>query len=792
MTRRPLVALAVGFALGCALPFEAAPPATRVAGVAATLLALSPPLAPAGFVCAGWVASSSARAPPSALQGRAAVTAIHGDQSKAGGSAASILLDGRVASVPERLEDRVRFVLRERGGLLILATAPNLPWPLALGDRLRMAAQLRSPEGQRNPGGRDRAAELAARGIALEARATSPPVRIAPPSPLAALEEGRARFAEAATRELSPRQAGLVRAIGAGDRGSVDSATSDAFARSGLAHLLSVSGLHLAVIALGAYRVLRWLLARWDRVALRTEPRRVAAAAAIPLTLLYAVATGADVPIVRSALAAALALAGVLLDRETDTLNGVALAAIAVLAVEPGALLDPSFQLSFASVAGLALWSTPLRRALPLPRDTATLARRAREALLSAACASAAATLATAPIVAFHFRRLSLLAVVSNLAGVPIGSALTVVATLAALASALAPPLAAPLLLLCRPLAWLLLFVNDAFAAPSWASVGVGSPGLAGVLLCHAALLAAWRWRGAARALAAAVALVALLAPPPVRHLLAMRRGGLEVTFLSVGQGDATAFLLPDGSAVLVDGGGEAQGHYDPGARDIVPWLRDAGVTHVAAIFLSHPHPDHLLGLPAVAAAFPVEHFFTSGRMGDEAAAAAFARLPQPVPLSPGERFERAGVRFEALSPPRGSEPWSENDASLVLRVSHGQVAFLMTGDVESEGEAALTGGPFAPQLRADVVKVPHHGSASSSGEAFVAAVRPAYAVATVGRDNRFGFPAHEVTARWQTAGARVLRTDEGAVRFLSDGRAVRRAPASAPLDALALARERP
>ena len=781
------------------------------AGIAAALLALSPPLAPLAFAFAGWVAISSARASPSAAHGNGAALAHdrgpvpdNGGGSAAsillsrqwalneeGGSAASIVLEGRVGSVPERLEGRVRFVLRERGGPLLLTTAPSLPCPLALGDHVRMSAFVRTPEGRRNPGGRDRAAELAARGIALVAHATSPPVRTAPPSPLSALEEGRARFAEAAARALPPREAALVRAIGAGDRGAVDPDTSDAFARSGLAHLLSVSGLHLAVIAFGAYRVLRWLLARWDAVALRIEPRRAAAVAVIPLTLLYAVATGADVPIVRSALAAAVAFAGVLLDREPDALNGVALAAIAVLAVDPGALLDASFQLSFTSVAGLSLWSTPLRKALPLPRETGTLAGRLREALLSAVCASAAATLATAPIVAFHFRRLSLLAVFSNLAGVPIGSALTVVAALSALACALAPAVAPPLLLLCRPLAWLLLTVNDIFAAPSWSAVGVGSPGLAGALLCYAALLAAWRWHGAARALAAVVALVALLAPAPARHLLAMRRGGLEVTFLSVGQGDATALLLPDGSAVLVDGGGEAQGRYDPGARDVVPWLRDAGVTRIAAIFLSHPHPDHLFGLPALAAAFPVERFFTNGRTGDEAARAAFAHLPLPTRLAPGEHFERAGVRFEALAPPGGSEAWTENDASLVLRVSHGQVAFLMSGDLESEGEAALTGGPFAPLLRADVVKIPHHGSASSSGKEFVAAVRPAYAVATVGRDNRFGFPATEVVARWQAAGASVLRTDEGTVRFLSDGRAVRRAPASASLDALALARER-
>jgi competence protein ComEC len=243
---------------------------------------------------------------------------------------------------------------------------------------------------------------------------------------------------------------------------------------------------------------------------------------------------------------------------------------------------------------------------------------------------------------------------------------------------------------------------------------------------------------------------------------------------------------------VLVDGGGDVQGRYDPGARDVVPWLRDAGVREVAAIFLSHPHPDHLLGLPAVAAAYAVPRFFASGRPGDDAARAAFARLPAPTLSRPGDRFERAGVRFEALAPPAGSEAWTENDASLVLRVTYGATAFLMTGDVEAEGEASLLASAPAAALRADVAKMPHHGSATSSSPRLVAAVRPAFAVATVGRDNRFGFPAGEVVARWREAGAEVLRTDEGPARFLSDGRAVRRAPARASLDALALSRERP
>lgn len=773
MRPRPLLALATGFAVGAALPGAPGRILGATVAAASALASLSPPLAPIAAAGAGWLAAAAARSAAATARRPGAEPAI---------------LEGRIASVPERLEGRVRFALQTPQDRL-LVTAPDLPWPLALGDRVRLQARLRAPEGARNPGGRDRAADLAARGIALEAHAALPPIRVAPPSPLARLEAARLRFGEAAAAALPPRESALVRAVGAGDRSAVDPATAEAFARSGLAHLLSVSGLHLAVVAFGASRALRAVLARLPPVADRVDPRRAAAAAALPLTALYALATGADVPVMRSALGAAAAFAGVLLDRELGALDALGLAALAVLASDPGALRDPSFQLSFTSVAGLALAAGPLRRALPIP-PPATRLGRLREALLGATCASLAATLATAPIVAYHFRRVSLLAVAANLAGVPIGSALTVVAAAAAVAGAVSPAAAAPLLLACRPLATALLFVNDVCAAPSWAVVGLGSPGLLGALACEAALLAALRLDGWRRPLALAVAAAALLAAPPLRRALAIWRGGLEVLVLGVGQGDATALLLPDGAAVLVDGGGEATGRYDPGARDVVPFLRDAGVRRVPAVFLSHPHPDHLLGLPAVAEAFGPTRLFTNGRAGDGAIAPAWAHLPAPTRLAPGDAVEIAGVRLEVLGPPEESAGWGENDASLVLRASYGAVAFLLCGDVERLGEAALLRRPDL--LRADVVKVPHHGSLTSSGPALVAATRPAYAVATAGRDNRFGFPAPAVVGRWESAGARVRSTAGGAIRFLTDGRTLREVDAAAALDPLALARERP
>jgi competence protein ComEC len=579
-----------------------------------------------------------------------------------------------------------------------------------------------------------------------------------------------------------------VRAIGAGDAAALDPATTEAFARSGLAHVLAVSGLHLVVVAFGLERALRGLFLRVDSLAVRVDPRRLSAAIAIPATLLYALATGAGIPILRAAVAAAVVFAGALLDREHEPVNTLALAALVILAGDPGALLSPSLQLSFASVGGIALWASPLRRAIPIARPApGTWRARLVEPLLSGVCTTVAASAATAPILALQFRQLPLLGAIANVAGVPIGSALTVAATAAGVGAAIAPPLAAPFLWAAWPLAWALLRLAELAAAPGWSVVGVGSPGAVGTIGAYALALAAGRFRGAARMAAAALACACVLLPAPLRAMAARARGGLEITFLSVGQGDAALLRLPDGAAVLIDGGGAAEGGADPGARDVVPFLRDLGIRRLAAVFVSHPHADHVLGLAAVGRAVAVDRLFTNGDQGDAAAALAVAGLPRAEPLAPGDVWERGGVRFEIHGGPRAG--LGTNDASLVLRIVYLRTAVLFPGDIEAEGEAAAVA---AGGIEADAVKIPHHGSRRSSGHALVTAARPRFAIASVGLWNRHQFPHREALERWRAAGAEILRTDEGAVRLLSDGRSIARVPAGRVLDAVATWRERP
>ncbi|HYD41971.1 MAG TPA: DNA internalization-related competence protein ComEC/Rec2 [Anaeromyxobacter sp.] len=763
---RPLVWPAAGFLSGVALGVQ---PLAAPGWLPFLLLLVAlPRFRPIAFLAAGWLAAAQARALP------------------AEPPAEPVLLEGGVVDPPQPWGDDVRLRLALRDGARVEVTAPPLAWPLAVGDALRLEARLRRPPGPANPGGRDRAGQLAAAGVAWVGRATGPAIRIARPSPAALLERARARYAAACERHLPSREAALLRAIGVGDRAGLDDATRRSFARSGLAHVLAVSGYHLVVVVFGLWRLLRAALVRWGWLAERTDPGALAAAICLPATAMYALGTGANPPVLRAAVAAAIGLGGVFLRREHDAANALALAALVLLAVEPAAALDPSFQLSFAAVAGLALWAGPLRRAVPFAAAPGTWRRRLGEPLLQGACATVAASLATAPVLAFHFRQLPLLGLPANLAALPLGAGLTLLGAVAGAAASLDAAAAAPFLWAAWPLARALRAISDVAAAPRWSTFGLGSPGLLGAVACAGLALLATRLRGKRRWATAAAAAACLVAPPWLRAEAARARGGLEVIFLSVGQGDAALLRLPDGSAVLVDGGGAVGGGADPGERDVVPLLRDLGVRRLAAVFLSHPHPDHALGLATVLDAFPVAHAFGNGAPGDGEAAAVVARL-RPAPLAPGESWERAGVRFQAVGGPRAA--LGENDASLVLRVEFGRTAILFAGDVEAAGEdAAVRAGGLA----ADVVKVPHHGSRSSSSPAFVAAVAPRFAVVSAGAGNRFGFPAADVVARWSAAGAQVERTDRGAVRLLSDGARFRKVPAEVVLDPVATLAEGP
>ncbi|HZH03073.1 MAG TPA: DNA internalization-related competence protein ComEC/Rec2 [Myxococcaceae bacterium] len=659
---------------------------------------------------------------------------------------------------------RFRVALATRGALK----------PLEVGQRIRVQARLYPVEAPGNPGQFDTSASGRRRSRtwagSFDARRLT---ALSPPSAYRRwlTRTHRRLEVEVRRRAPSPESAGLYLALAAGMRTALSDEAEEAFARSGLAHVLSVSGLHVAALALGLLAVARRGLAWGWRGALTRDARRLAAPMGLPLLWGYVAFTGWQPPAIRSALMATVMLLAMAAWRSADALNGLALALTALVAVDPAGAGDLSLQLSFASVLGLILLAPALREAVDptargAPSRWGPRARAVRNAVYESLCASAAVTLAGLPLIAAAFGRVSLAGLVANVVCLPVCAALTYLAAGGAALFALAAPLAGPVLWAGAWASEGLLRLAHTFSALPAASLEVAGLGTGGAALFTAGLLlfalgsGRWRWGLALTPVGLLGTAVAALPQP-----------GLTVTFLAVGQGDA-AVLSSRGAHALVDGGGTPGGS-DPGLRVIVPFLRERHIRRLNLAVLSHPHPDHALGLASALNRVPAERLWvaagtTEGPLTRQVAQASGLQPEEVQAGQPALSLGEATIRV--LGPP--TDPVlleSVNDRSVVLRVEHGEISFLLAGDVEEEGERA-----FDPGLTT-VIKAPHHGSRTSSSRAWVARAHPRYVVFCVGRKNRFGFPHPEVAERYRQAGAQCFRTDwDGAVEFHSDGRTVR------------------
>ncbi len=740
----------------------------------------------AGFFGAG-LGLSTLRAhvvvPPALLEGRTRV-----------------VLEGEVTEVAP-FPDGVRVDVRVRR-LTSGTQAPEVPsegpvlfgarlyargeaGPLFPGQRIRVPATLKPLEPPLNPGQPDFRARHLRRGTLLTGGFD--PARLVrlspPPSHSRWLGDVHARLA-ARTRQLapSPEAAALYLTLAAGLRAELGDELEEQFGASGLAHVLSVSGLHVAILAVLLLKTLRRLLARVGPIARRLDVRRVAAPVAVPLVWGYVLFTGNQPPAVRSAVMATAVLLGMALWRRADGLNALALAAIALVVVEPAAVADLSSQLSFLAVASLIVVAPALRRALPLPPPPPSLSGWRRrfahgaEGALSVFCASVAVTLTSAPLIAHVFQRLGLWGLVSNVVCLPLCGLLTLFAAGGAGLFVLLPVLADPLVFGGAWASEGLLWAVRLFAALPGSTVRVASVGaLAGGVFLAAVF--AWALVGGRLRWVGLVAPCALLLGAAGPKLLP--EPGLAVTFLGVGHGDAIV-LSSGGAHALLDGGGSAGGA-DTGRKYVLPYLRHLGIASLELAVLSHPHADHALGLRSVMKAIPTTRLWYAAGEGEDplvqdlvAAAGPGAQVEEVERGHPALRLGEAQV--EVLWPPADRRLLDNvNDRSVVLRVRHGEVTFLLTGDIEesAERDLGLLLGPKDAQVT--VMKAPHHGSSTSSTEAFLARTRPKVAVFCVGRHHRWRFPREDVVARYEAQGAQCFRTDlHGAVRVESDGRDVR------------------
>lgn len=708
------------------------------------------------------------------------------------------------------------------------------------GERLRFPARLREPRNYGNPGAMDYRAYLRSRDVAALASVPVEKFEKLPGERGSRWEKWRTRAraavaqtmlnaaqpADGATLALTPQDTALLIAMVIGEQSLLERATRQDFQRTGVFHVLVVSGMNVGILAIFVFWTSRRLRAgRWTATLLT-----------ITVTLAYVFITDLDTPVLRAALMLCIYLVACLLFRDRYSLNAVGTAAWILLLATPQAVFEPSFQLTFLSMVALGgivqplleTTSVPYRQALrgleltgydlTLPSRlaqfrldlrliAAKLARlfgaattgfaysavswlltrslAAVLALYELLAVSVIMQLALALPMIFYFHRLALLGVPTNILVVPLTSFLMPVALAATLLQWVSATLAAPLWSLAALCLRGITLVVQSAAGMSFVEVRLPTPAittaLAATLLFGAGLFIARRGRWGAWGSVAAVTLgAALLMTPPSAQL---ERGVLEVTAIDVGQGDAMLLVTPEGKTLLLDAGGPAgpfrSDNFDHGEDVVSPYLWTRGINRLDAVAVTHAHSDHAGGMPAIIANFRPRELW----LGDIADAESYTALLESAlrygvnvrRLAAGDSVHLGAVRFRVLNPPRGLVARTRrNEDSLVLEARFGETSALLAGDVEKRSELAIADAAE----RAALLKVAHHGSGTSTTPELLARTQPRYAVVSAGYRNLYGHPRADVLARLRQAGARTHRTDvQGIVTFYLDGKEIRPAP---------------
>ena len=758
--------------------------------------------------------------------------------------ARSITLGGTVAGTPDRQSRRTRFVLntqwaeskgeiRPVTGTIRVTVAGDCP-PVSRGDRVTVSGRVRRIRNFHNPGSFNYERYMAFRKIWATVYVPAARFTLLASNPPAGVrkrvDQLRSRIQTvigAATGEASDAT-GVLTALIVGDRRSVPDDLREAFQRAGAGHVLAISGLHIGTVAVVAFAGFRWLLGWFPFLLRRAATRKVSAALTLVPVLLYGAVSGMAPSTQRAVITVAVFLAAILVDRDHDPLNSLAIAALVILIVHPPALFAISFQLSFSAVFFILIGLGARARDEASETHRGLISRRALREFIRI---SLWAFLGTLPLLMRYFNQVSTVGLPVNLIVVPVTGFWVV--PLGLMAAWLVPIWEAAASVLFEVSSWGLAPVIELIrwvAQFPFAAVKTVTPTTAEIVLYYALLwlgISALKYRGAgletsgnpgfspafgprfaeggssgagaggffsaSRGIGIALALILAAGCLDAGFWLYDRfwRRELRVTIIDVGQGSAALVEFPGGNTMLVDGGGFSDfSTFDVGERIVAPLLWRKKIRTVETLVLSHPNSDHLNGLPYIARHFHVQQVWSNGQSENTQGYRRFLqtiednRIDHPAFGRLPRTGEIGGVRYTILHPQRGflsgdhcDKQADVNNNSLVLKLEYGDISLLLPGDIQARAERAVA-GMYDEALTSQVLVVAHHGSKTSSCREFLDAVDPDIAIISAGWNNRFHFPHPGVIGRLKSRGCRIFRTDQhGAVTIRTDGRRLRLTP---------------
>ncbi len=709
-----------------------------------------------------------------------------------------VTIEGTVLVPPRITEKRARLNVRAhclfvKGRRIftdekIFVSVYNHPAYVRPGEKIRFPARLRPFKNFNNPGRYDYESAMRLKGFSCAA-AVSDGRYIVPMGPgyltfiqrITEMLQGPVRaFFE---NELSPRDNAIFRALILGERQEITDQLREPFNRTGLGHLLAVSGLHIGLVAWISFFLFKAILSRSYKLSLKTDIRKICALMTCLPVLGYALIAGFQVSSLRAMIMVLVFLLSVILKREKDRWSTLALAGLIILAADPHAIFSISFQLSFIAVGGI-LWLTPpimtrFAANINLSQNKKTgMLQHALFYIVGLAAASLAATIILLPILSLYFHRISLVTLPANIMTVPIlGLWILPMGMLSCLVLPLSHQLACIFIHLGTLGLHIMMEIIGFWSSIPWSSIMMVTPNIYEIFIYYALIFFIFfirRFYWAKRGFAAVI-LIVFIDIACWTYKVHFNKE-LRVTFLDVGQGNAALIEFPFGRKMLIDGGGFPGDSFDVGRMVIGPFLLHSKITRIHYLVLSHPQSDHMNGLRFIASHFHPGEFWYNG---DMVKTPSFLELMEiiksreirtflPGDLKGGRNIN--GARVEILHPPptiplaRSFDAADLNNNSLVLKISYKGKALLFPGDLEYKGEKILISNAGG-LLKSDILLSPHHGSRTSSSPRFLELVHPRICVISSGKGNFFGFPHKETLKRLKEIGCKTIRIDKtGAV----------------------------